>query len=1103
MLSSDDPNPTVPRKPASEPPPGDTNSRAADESDPDPNRTTAGPPLAPSGSSTLRTNRSGPPDMAPPAPTDGVPGYVLGRELGRGGMGVVYQARHIKLNRVVALKMMLGGARVGRSDLIRFLVEAEAVAAVKHSNVVQVYDIGESGGRPYMALEFCSGGTLTQFLAEEREPVRSAADARNDAELLVQVARGVAAAHDLGIIHRDLKPGNVFRDADGVPKVADFGLAKRGDSTDVTQTGQVMGTPAYMSPEQAKGETKFVGPQADVWALGVMLYECLTGARPFRGTVQEILAKVQNAEPVPPRKAVPTIPRDLELICLKCLAKAPHERYPTAKELADDLDRFLNNEPIRVRPAGALERGYKWVRRKPVVAALYAAVAASVFLLAVGGALAWVADDARRAEREADREREKADLARQDAEAQKKDAVAARGEAEKQKKIAESARDTQTTLRATADEAAYRLKVATANQAWQDNGVLRALRLLSDTKPEHRNFEWRYVAGLCRSEVLTVRPGGRVGMVALSPDGRTGYLAGHENGTVRGYDLDTGKETVVYRPPAGKPYGVVLLPGGTRAVSSTRDGAIDVWNTKTGMTITQLRPAGVPVMPRLAVSPDGKQFGATLGDAVTVWDTEKLEKVRDVKVSAGPLSLTFHPDGRLLVGCSDGRLRAWDAEGQSVGTSATRPEPMTAVAVSPDGTKVWTGDDNGHVRTWDAADFKPGADFPAHDGRVWEIVFSPDGTRVLTGSLDQTAALWDAATLKRVRTFRGHIEDVTSAAFRADGAQVVTAGDGTMRVWDATRDAEARVFTPPRPPGFPAGRTIPVISVAFSPDGKHLAASSGVGVGVWEVATGRPVPEWPAPGLMSPSAVAFSPDGKHVAGGAQGRVWVRPFAGGEAKWFDAGAGFVTKVAFDPTGTRLAVSGTGGAARVIDLTANKFAWVSPNGSPGFAVAYSPDGKFVATVEGTAVCVRDAATGAPKHTLSGHFRPVISLAFSADSSRLVSGSQDTTAVVWNVATGEKELALRTHDHFIYGVAFSPDGKRLVDASGDKTVRMYDARSGDEVLTLKGHTNLVLGVAFSPTGHHLATCGPDGTVRLWSAPPDATAVVPKEADRPHDSN
>jgi hypothetical protein len=364
-----------------------------------------------------------------------VAGYEILGELGRGAMGVVYKARHEKLHRLVALKMTLGELADGK-DLIRFLAEAEAVAAVKHENVVQVYDYGESGGRPYMALEYCSGGSLAQRLRTGAPFAPGEA-----AALVARIAAGVAAAHQEGIVHRDLKPGNILlqvagqkgephpagaddggaatvvADAAATPKVADFGLAKRATS-DLTATQAVMGTPAYMSPEQAGGKTKFVGPQADVWALGVILYELLAGARPFLGsTTDEVLARVLRADPVAVRTLKGAVPRDLDLICRKCLEKNPADRYPSARELADDLARYTRGEPISVRPLTAAARTARWVRRNPVVAGLLVLVVA-VTLGLIGSLYSQYrqalgrADTEREARESADRAREQAEAAR-------------------------------------------------------------------------------------------------------------------------------------------------------------------------------------------------------------------------------------------------------------------------------------------------------------------------------------------------------------------------------------------------------------------------------------------------------------------------------------------------------------------------------------------------------------------------------------------------------------------------------------------------------------------------------------------------------------------
>jgi len=297
-------------------------------------------------------------------------------EISGGAMGVVYKARQRKLNRVVALKMIRSEGRPDPRAIIRFLAEAEAVAAVRHPNVVQMFEYGEDAGRPFMLIEFCSGGTLTSRL-HPNDGEAKRLDPREAVELLSRMARGVAAAHERGIVHRDLKPGNVLFDEAGNPKVADFGIAKRAAS-ELTATMAVMGTPAYMSPEQAGGMTKFVGPQADVWSLGVIFHECLTGSRPFEGgTTDELLARVMRADPARLRTLVPGLPRDLELIGRKCLEKNPADRYATAKELADDLDRFLAGKPISVRPMGFVERTWRWTKRNPVVAGLLVVIAAT------------------------------------------------------------------------------------------------------------------------------------------------------------------------------------------------------------------------------------------------------------------------------------------------------------------------------------------------------------------------------------------------------------------------------------------------------------------------------------------------------------------------------------------------------------------------------------------------------------------------------------------------------------------------------------------------------------------------------------------------------
>jgi serine/threonine-protein kinase len=347
-----------------------------------------------------------PPSAATPPPAvtaqPQIPGYEVEAVLGRGGMGIVFRARHLRLNRLVALKMLLGGAYAGAQDLARFQREAEAEAALRHPHIVQVHDVGEHDGRPYFTMELVEGGSLAQKLAGTPLPARQAA------ALLATLAAAVQVAHEGGIVHRDLKPGNVLLAADGTPKISDFGLARRLEGgAGLTHTGIAMGTPSYMAPEQARGQTRAIGSAVDVYALGAILYELLTGRPPFHGeTPAETVLQVIQQEPVPPSRLNPRVPRDLETICLKCLQKDPARRYATAAALADDLRRFGEGRPIQARPVGWGVRSWRWCRRNPTAAALLATALVLVGLASGGGM--WLVQQ--RAERRAEAARHDAEL---------------------------------------------------------------------------------------------------------------------------------------------------------------------------------------------------------------------------------------------------------------------------------------------------------------------------------------------------------------------------------------------------------------------------------------------------------------------------------------------------------------------------------------------------------------------------------------------------------------------------------------------------------------------------------------------------------------------
>ncbi len=662
-----------------------------------------------------------PPDSSYAVAILTVPGYDLLEPLGEGGMGVVWKARQVKLNRLVALKMVLGEQRAGSKDLIRFLAEAEAVAAVKHLHVVQVYEYGDANGRPFLAMEYLPGGSLADRLQRTGR-----LDSKAAAELVATLAGAVQASHDLGIVHRDLKPGNVLYDECGQPKVTDFGLAKRAGGSNLTATQAVMGTPAYMAPEQARGDTKFVGPQADVYSLGVMLYECLTGTRPFEAPDPLVLLrKMAEEEPERPGKRAPGLPRDVELICLKCLAKDSPERYPTAGALAADLGRFASGEPVSVRAAGVVERAAKWARRKPTLAAAYTLGLLAVLLGGLGGAAVWQWRDAVRARVAAEFARDRADTARL---AEKE----ARGEAERQQERFERFE--------------YGRTIQVAHQGWRENNVPAALALLDRTRADLRGWEWRYVHRLCHSELL--------------------MLTGHTHPV----------------------WSASFSPDGSRIVTGSGDKTAKVWDAKSGVEILTLKGHTDPVW-SASFSPDGSRVVTASWDRTAkVWDAKSGAEVFTLKGHTRAVaSSSFSPDGsRIVTGSWDQTAKVWDARSGAEVLTLKDTSSVTSASFSPDGSRIVTGSHDRTAKVWGANLGAEILTLKGHTDRATSASFSPDGSRVVTGSLDRTAKVWDAKSGAEVLTLTGHTEVVNSASFSPDGSRVVTASwDQTAKVWDA------------------------------------------------------------------------------------------------------------------------------------------------------------------------------------------------------------------------------------------------------------------------------------------------------------------------------
>ncbi len=1047
-----------------------------------------------------------------------VPGYALESVLGRGGMGVVYKARHLALKRAVALKMILGAGHAGEDQRARFKAEAEAVARLQHPNIVQVYEVGEAAGHPFCALELVEGGSLDARL--DGRPLT----AREAAHLVEALARAMHLAHARNVVHRDLKPGNVLLASDGTPKVTDFGLARHLDAdSGVTQAGTVMGTPSYMAPEQASGQAHAAGPPADVYALGAVLYACLTGRPPFKGaTVQETLEQVRTRPPVAPRLSQPDTPIDVETICLKCLAKEPEKRYPSAKELADDLGRFLCGEPIAARPVGAPERAWLWCRRNRAVAGLAATlallfVAASAISAVAAFHFVRLADD-----------RETARSGAEGARTLEKDA---RDLAEKNRKQAEKDRDLAREEQRRTERALGVGTLAQALTAWRDEDAPAAILLCESVPQRARSWEWGHLRSRFAGTPFTVLAHrGRVSAVCWSPDGRA-LVTGGEDGALRLRDAASGDERWVV--PRAHPDQVATLcfsPDGTR-LASAGAGPARVWDSRSGERLLELKgPAGHTRA--VSWSPDGSLL-ATGGDdgQVRLWAAtgpDRGAQRRALSPNSGPVfSLGFSPDGRWLA-TSGRQVKLWDVRtGEPVRARTGPRSDARVLAFSPDGRLLATaGDDHLFVRLWDVFTGRQVRELalePTPDPNLYVrrhltgLSFRPDGARLascrglvsatgdvaVTRMMDCSVRIWDVESGWPVTSLQGPWSAVACVGYSPDG-QRLAAGSvsaeghcGDLRVWDVRSERDHRLL-----PGH-VGR---VQGLAFHPASGRLATVGGTELRrseagelkLWAPATGALVLSLPHSRVLT--CVDYAPDGKTLAvGGEVGTLERRDATTGNVLQALRGhVGTVVAVQHSPDGKQLVSAGRDGTVRLWGLADGKGRIVLRRDGPLEAARLSPDGTLLAvTAAGkpgamaTDVLLCDLAANGKPVVLGQHARSARALSFSPDGRALASGGGDGLVRVWDVARRRERFRFLAHGGAVVALGHSPDGRRLASSGIDRTVRLWDADTGQEVLALDGPEHPSSSVVFSRDGRWLATCGGGspiqirpGDVRLWSS-------------------
>lgn len=985
--------------------------------------------------------------------------YRIIRKLGEGGMGSVFEAEQENPRRRVAVKLLrrFAGSRRRRQ---LFRQEVQILGRLQHPAIAQILEAGETDEdtdhRPYFVLELVQGAPLIDYARERRLGVRQRL------ELFVRICDAVQFAHQRGVIHRDLKPANILvvdatdstastpaADTLAQPKILDFGVARLtdGDVAAVTQhttVGELVGTVPYMRPEQAAGDPAQLDWRSDVYSLGVILFELLTGRLPLAVRdvfVHEAVRMIREDEPTPAGSIDRALRGDIETILSKALEKERERRYQSAAELAADIRRYLQEHPIAARPASASYRFRKFARRNK---AMVTGTAIAFAALALGAAAAV-----------------------------------------RQAVIAERARAEEHEAARAAERQSYRACLLAASSAERRHEVAEARRHLDSAPKSLRGWEWDHLRSRL-DDSLARRSTGLAGVcAAISPDGRS-VAACDSAGRIRVWNVAdrslAAEVTLKGSVGARRIEQLVFTPDGSVLRADTRAGALRL----DGRTLAILEQDERRFWRR---SPDGSiavsELKATPEELAIEDYATGRELFRIAAIDRRNSALAFVQDGSLLAIClrrERGLLVFRSADGTLL---RHRPDLLAVndLCFNHDGSRLGVALASGDALILDIPSGRTLATCSGHQTAVVAMSFSPRSERIATASANGTVRLWDGESGALRATMHGNESPVIALAFAEGGATLFTATSRELRWWDATAGIDPFVLRTPQS----------VYGLAFSPDGEVLAAACLGGeapLRIWDIPSGRER----FAGLDGfPSAVAFDRDGRRLAvgrstGGSltsiisidgapitslKGHFW-------RTDWVSFSADGSTVLSLGNTG-RLKEEAIAGGALL-----RRKSFPGNDDENGCRAALSPDGSLLAIGARHTLTLLDASTWNELGTLSGHTSSINALAFSADGRRLISGGRDRALHVWDVQNRALLAELDGHTDEIFAAAFSPDGLRIVSGGRDRAIRVWDAERFDEITQLHGHTSYVYCLAFSPDGRTLASGGGDDTVRLWDTRP-----------------